>query len=127
MKWLFVYVLFLHTLLYSQTNENTDSIAYYSDLSFPSVPNNNYNEALLLTQKAISKAEADNNIKEQASENYNLGKIYYDLKKYDDAIESLSKSTALLLIITLVCVTWQKKILTKLPCILIKQNLFRIF
>lgn len=95
MKWLFVYVLFLNTLLYSQTNENTDSIAYYSDLSFPSVPNNNYNEALLLTQKAISKAEADNNIKEQASENYNLGKLYYELKKYDDAIESLSKSTAL--------------------------------
>lgn len=95
MKWFFVYVLFLNTLLYSQTNEDVDSISYYTDLSYPTIPNNNYNEALLLTQKAISKAETNKDIKEQASENYNLGKLYYDLKKYDDAIELLLKSTAL--------------------------------
>ena len=95
MKFIFVYVLFLNTLLYSQHREKTDSTAYFISLNYPTVQNNNYKEALLEIQKAILIAETNDNIKEQASQNYNIGKLYYDLKKYDDAIESLLRSSAL--------------------------------
>lgn len=95
MKWSFVYLLFLTSLLYSQQREKIDSTAYYVSLNYPSVDNNNYKEALSNTQKKIVKAERSNNIKEQASENYNLGKLYYDLKKYNDAIGTLLKSASL--------------------------------
>lgn len=95
MKFFFVYLLFFNTLLYSQNREKTDSTAYYISLNYPAVNDNNYKEALLLIQKAILIAETNDNTKEQASQNYNLGKLYYDLKKYDDAIESLLTSTAL--------------------------------
>ena len=95
MKWLFVYLLFLTTILYSQKPEKTDSFAFYTSSSYPNVQNNNYREALIHTQKAIINAETNDNATGQASENYNLGKLYLDLNKYNDAIESLTKSTEL--------------------------------
>lgn len=96
MKLLFVYVLFLNTLLYSQPSENADSTSYYNSLSYSHVQNNNYKEALSNTQKAIQYAKKNNNIIDQAVENYNLGKLYYDLRKYNDAIEYFLKSSSLI-------------------------------
>ena len=96
MKYFFVYVLFFNMLLYSQPNEKTDSIAYYSSLSNSNIQNNNYKNALSYTQKAILYATKNKNIKDQAHQNLNLGEIYYSLKKYDDAIESFLKSATLL-------------------------------
>ena len=96
MKLLFVYVLFLNTLLYSQPSEDADSTSYYNSLSHSHVQNNNYKEALSNTQKAIQYAKKNNNIKDQAVENYNLGKLYYDLRKYNDAIEYFLKSSSLI-------------------------------
>ena len=96
MKLFFVYVLFLNTLLYSQPSEDTDSTSYYNSLSYSHVQNNNYKEALSNTQKAIQYAKKNNNIKDQAVENYNLGKLYYDLRKYNDAIEYFLKSSSLI-------------------------------
>ena len=83
-------------LLYSQSNEKTDSTAYYSSLSNSNIQNNNYKNALSYTQKAILYATKNKNIKDQAHQNLNLGEIYYSLKKYDDAIESFLKSATLL-------------------------------
>ena len=96
MKYFFVYVLFFNMLLYSQPNEKTDSIAYYSSLSNSNIQNNNYKNALSYTQKAILYATKNKNIKDLAHQNLNLGEIYYSLKKYDDAIESFLKSATLL-------------------------------
>lgn len=96
MKYFFVYVLFFNMLLYSQTNEKTDSTAYYSSLSNSNIQNNNYKNALSYTQKAIFYATKNKNIKDQAHQNLKLGEIYYNLKKYDDAIESFIKSATLL-------------------------------
>lgn len=95
MKYFFVSVLFFNALLYSQSNEKTDSTHYYTNLSTSSIHNNNYKDALLYTQKAIFYANTSKNIKDQAFHNYSLGKLYYDLKKYDDAIESLLISSVL--------------------------------
>ncbi len=95
MKCFFAFIVFFYSSLYSQPNEETDSTAYYSSLSNSNIQTNNYKEALLHTQKAIDYAEKNKNIKDQAQQTFNLGKIYFDLKKYDDAIETLLKSAAL--------------------------------
>ena len=95
MKYFFVYILFFNLLLYSQPKEKIDSIAYYSSLSNTNIKDNNYKDALLHTQKAIHYAEKNKNIQDQALQHFTLGKLYYDLKKYDDAIESLLKSSNL--------------------------------
>lgn len=95
MKYFFAFIVFFYSSLYSQPNEETDSTAYYSRLSNSNIQTNNYKEALLHTQKAIDYAEKNKNIKDQAQQTFNLGKIYFDLKKYDDAIETLLKSAAL--------------------------------
>ena len=96
MKYFFVFVLFFNSILYSQSNEKTDSTAYYSSLSNYNIQNNNYKNALSYTQKAILYATKNKNIKDQAHQNLKLGEIYYSLKKYDDAIESFIKSATLL-------------------------------
>lgn len=95
MKCFFAFIVFFYSSLYSQPNEETDSTAYYSSLSNSNIQTDNYKEALLYTQKAIDYAEKNKNIKDQAQQTFNLGKIYFDLKKYDDAIEKLLKSAAL--------------------------------
>ena len=95
MKYFFVYVLFLNTLLFAQPNEKTDSTAYYSSLSNSYVQDNDYKNALLNTQKAILYSEKNKNIKDQAYQNFYLGKLYIDLRKYNDAVESLLKSSEL--------------------------------
>ncbi len=95
MKYFFAFIVFFYTSLYSQPDEKTDSTAYYSNLSNSNIQTNNYKEALLHSQKAIDYAKKNKNIKDQAQQTFNLGKIYFDLKKYDDAIETLLKSAAL--------------------------------
>ncbi|RDI58241.1 tetratricopeptide repeat-containing hybrid sensor histidine kinase/response regulator [Flavobacterium glaciei] len=95
MKYFFVYLLFFSTILIAQPNDKTDSTAYYSSLSNAFIQKNNYKDALLNTQKAILYAEKNKKIKDQAQQNLNLGKIYFDLKKFDDAIDTLLKSAAL--------------------------------
>lgn len=95
MKYFFVYVLFFNVLLYSQPKEKTDSTAYYSSLSNSEIQNNNYKDALLHTQQAILFTIKNKNKKDQALQTFNLGKIYFDLRKYDDAIETFLKTSAL--------------------------------
>jgi signal transduction histidine kinase/CheY-like chemotaxis protein len=95
MKCFFAFIVFFYSSLYSQPNEEADSTAYYSSLSNSNIQTDNYKKALLYTQKAIDYAEKNKNIKDQAQQTFNLGKIYFDLKKYDDAIEKLLKSAAL--------------------------------
>lgn len=95
MKYFFAFIVFFYSSLYSQPNEEVDSTAYYSSISNSSIQSNNYKEALLSSQKAIRYAIKKKNIKDQAQQTFNLGKIYFDLEKYDDAIETLLKSAAL--------------------------------
>lgn len=95
MKYFFIFIFFLNSVLYSQASENTDSIVYYSNLSKSSVLNNKYRNALLYTQKAINYSKAIRDTQAQANQTYNLGKIYFDVQKYNDAIETFYKSNAL--------------------------------
>ena len=95
MKYFFAFIIFFYSSMYSQPYEEVDSIAYYSSLSNSNIQTNNYKEALLHSQKAIDYAKKNKNFKDQAQQTFNLGKIYFDLKKYDDAIETLLKSAEL--------------------------------
>ncbi|MFV5703738.1 ATP-binding protein [Flavobacterium sp. XS2P12] len=95
MKYLFIFIFFLNSFLYSQTNEKTDSISYYSTLSSSNILNNKYKNALFYTQKAINYSKVIRNTQAQANQTYNLGKIYFDLKKYNDAIETFHRSITL--------------------------------
>ena len=95
MKYLFIFIFFLNSFLYSQTNEKTDSITYYSNLSSSNILNNKYKNALFYTQKAINYSKVIRNTQAQANQTYNVGKIYFDLKKYNDAIETFHRSITL--------------------------------
>lgn len=84
--------------MYSQRvrfNEKIDSVSYYNFLSNSNVKANNYKNALFYSQKAIIYSKTNSNLKAQSIQIFNLGKLYYDLKKIDDAIEAFNSSISL--------------------------------
>ena len=88
----------LSTLLFSQrnnSNEKIDSVAYYNFLSNSNVKANKYKNALYYTQKAIIYSKTYNHLEDQSIQTFNLGKLYYDVKKYDDAIEAFNSSISI--------------------------------
>ncbi|QZK89726.1 response regulator [Flavobacterium sp. CHNK8] len=95
MKCFFFSVLFFTGILASHSKVTADSLTYYYTLSNQNIKDDNYRNALFFTQKAIQFAKKNNKNIEQALHEFNLGKILYDLKKYDDALVSFLKSAAL--------------------------------
>jgi len=98
MRLFLVYFLLLGSLLFAQKqkkNATEDSTAYYIELSNFNIKTNNYKYSLSFAQKAIDYAEKNKNVKEQAFAHYTLGGIYFELKKYDDAIETYYRSVSL--------------------------------
>lgn len=91
MKHFFFFIIFSSSFLYSQSHEKTDSIAYYSNLSDSNIKTNKYKNALYYTQRAINYSRVNHKTEVQAIQTYKLGKIYYDLKKYNDAIKIFHK------------------------------------
>lgn len=96
MKYLLVFIIFFNSSLYSPKEGKTDSIAYYTSLADSNTKKNKYKNVLFYTQKAINYCVANNQIDNLAIQTYNLGKIYFAIKKYDDATEAFSESIALL-------------------------------
>jgi signal transduction histidine kinase/CheY-like chemotaxis protein len=94
-----IFVILFNSVLYSQ-KEETDSINYYKSLANTNIKENKYKEAFHYTQKAINYAQEHSKIKEQAIQIAKLGRLYYNLKKYDDAIEKLTESINLFKIIS---------------------------
>jgi signal transduction histidine kinase len=92
MKYFFLFIIFFHSLLYSQKRTKVDSVFYYSNLAAENINNNKYKEALLYTQKSIDFCKKNNQTEAEATQTYKLGKIYFDLKLHNDAIEFLNKS-----------------------------------
>lgn len=83
-------------LLFSQrdTAGKADSVAYYIDLVKFHKKSNAYKECLVYSQKAIDYALKSNDKQLLATSYSNLGTIYYELKKCDDAINQYQKSIA---------------------------------
>ena len=95
MRTFLLFVILINTVLYPQRNNSIgkiDSVVYYSNLRNSNIKANKYKDALYYTQKAINFSKENYKIEDQAIQTYNLGKIYYDVKKYDDAIKDLNKS-----------------------------------
>ena len=91
----FVFLL-MSLSLYSQKTELTskDSIVYYIKQANFNSNRFNYKKALGLAQNAINLSENTNNTFYESKANATIGYIYFKLKKYPDAINSLEKSVS---------------------------------
>jgi signal transduction histidine kinase len=95
MKYFLLFIIFFHSLLYSQKRTKVDSVSYYSNLVTENINNNKYKEVLYYTQKSIDFCKKNNKTEAEASQTYQLGKIYFNLKLHNDAIDALNKSIVL--------------------------------
>lgn len=99
MRLFLAYLFLFNTVAFAQKDKKTatpvDSVAYYIELSNFNIKTNNYKFSLVFAQKAIDYAKKTSNIVAQADAYSTLGAIYFELKKYDDAIETYYKSVAL--------------------------------
>ncbi len=89
--------LFLTSIAPAQTPSRTavDSVDYYIELSNFNMKTNNYKFSLTFAQRAIDYARKTSDVVAQANAYATLGAIYFELKKYDDAIEVYYKSVSL--------------------------------
>lgn len=95
MKPFYLLFILINVFSYSQdkkTDKKIDSVSYYSILSDSNVKENNYKEALNYSQKAIQYSIENKLSQSEAKQTYKLGKLYYDIKKYDDAINAFNTS-----------------------------------
>lgn len=95
MKYLFIFISFYYTSLYSQSKSNIDSISYYNKLANASLKDKKYNNALLFTQKSIDYSKSHHKAENLANQTFKLGKIYYNQQKYEEALKYFHKSIAL--------------------------------
>ncbi|SEO46368.1 Signal transduction histidine kinase [Flavobacterium sp. CF108] len=87
-------VCFFNSFLYSQIKQNTDSISYYNKLANKKLNSKEYNEAVFYTKKSIDFCETNNIPENLANQTFKLGKIYYNQRKYDEALKNFHKSVS---------------------------------
>jgi signal transduction histidine kinase/CheY-like chemotaxis protein len=97
MRQLLLLILLFPTLFFSQKKniEKIDSVSYYIDLVSFNKNYNNYRSCLDYSQKALDFAHKSKNQQSIADSYSNLGSVYLDLKKYNDAIDVFVKSVAI--------------------------------
>lgn len=101
MKYFTLVFLFLTISVNSQTKsssddeEELDSTNYFIELANFHKKNNNYRSSQDYIQKAIEFAETKKNYQAQADAYSFLGNVYFELKKYADAIQTYNKSISL--------------------------------
>lgn len=95
MRQILLFIL-LPIVLFSQKKnfDKIDSTTYYIDLVKFNKGVNDYRSCLDYSQKALDYATKTNNQKSIADSYSNLGIIYLELKKYNDAVDVLIKSIA---------------------------------
>jgi len=92
---LLIVVCFLNSFLYSQTKKNTDSVIYYNKLANFNLNNKKISQAVFYTQKSINFCEVNGKKENLALQTLKLGKIYYNQKKYEDALKNFHKTVSL--------------------------------
>jgi hypothetical protein len=79
-----VFFIFCTTLVFAQkpkkNAKETDSVAYYIELSNFNIKTNNYKFSLGFAQKAIDYAEKTKDVQNQAFANYTLGRFISSLR-----------------------------------------------
>lgn len=96
MKYLFIIISLFSLFLYSQVIENTDNVVHSGKPSNSSIKAKKHNQALAFTEKSILSSDTNHKIENQANQTFKLGKIYYNQKKYDEALTNFNKSLTLL-------------------------------
>lgn len=91
---------FLCTVLVQAQNKNisnevVDSTAYFIELANFHKKNNNYRSSMDNIQKAIDFADKKNKINAKADSYLFLGNLYFELKKYSDALDTYNKCISL--------------------------------
>lgn len=96
MRYFLLFIILISSLSFSQikNSEKNDSVTYYLDLVKFNKRSDNYRNCLEYSQKALDYANKTNNQKAIADSYSNLGNIYLELKKIDDAIDVYIKSIA---------------------------------
>ncbi|RKR11024.1 signal transduction histidine kinase [Flavobacterium sp. 90] len=89
---LFILVCFFNSFLYSQIKKSTDSISYYNKLANKNLNQKEYNQAVFYTKKSIDFCETNHKVENLANQTFKLGKIYYNQKKYEEALKNFHKS-----------------------------------
>ena len=75
-----------------KSSQKIDSTAYYIQLANFNKKTDNYKSSLAFSQKAFNYAKAKNNIKGKGEALFFLGTTYFEIKKFNDAIETFNKS-----------------------------------
>ncbi|MFH6999144.1 ATP-binding protein [Flavobacterium sp. FlaQc-57] len=91
----FIVVCLLNSFLYSQTKKSTDSVSYYNKMVDSNLNNKKYDQAVFYTKKSIDFSESTHRNENLANQTFKLGKIYYNQKKYEEALKNFHKSVSL--------------------------------
>ena len=78
-----------------KVSKSFDSLSYYFEQIDFNKKANNYRNCLYFSKKAIDFSQKKNDDKALADGYYNLGLVYYDLRKQDDAIDAFVRSIAI--------------------------------
>lgn len=78
-----------------KVSKSIDSLSYYFEQIEYNKKANNYRNCLFYSKKAIDFSQKQNDDKALADGYYNLGLVYYDLRKQEDAIEAFVRSVAI--------------------------------
>ncbi|WP_264534962.1 ATP-binding protein [Flavobacterium sp. N1736] len=92
---LLILISFFNSILYSQTRQNIDSISYYNKLANTNLKTKKYSQAIFFTKKSIAFCETNHKPESLANQTFKLGKIYYNQRKYEDALRNFHKSVSL--------------------------------
>lgn len=84
-KYFWIVVLASSTMLYASTTQIIDSISIYHNLSQYNFKIHNYKKAIHFANKSLKYSQTTKNIEAQIEKNFVLGKLYFDLKKYNEA------------------------------------------
>ena len=97
MKWILIFML-IPIVFFGQkkSKKEIDSTGYYIQLANFNKKTNNYKSSLIFSQKAFNYAKQNNNFKGKANALFSLASTYFELKKMTDAVETFSKSAAIL-------------------------------
>ncbi|CAM3666341.1 ATP-binding protein [Flavobacterium chungbukense] len=93
--YLFIVVCFFNSFLYSQIKRNADSVIYYNKLANYNLNNKKFSQAVFYTQKSINFCEINGKRENLAVQTLKLGKIYYNQKKFEEALKNFHKTVSL--------------------------------
>ena len=95
MRLFLLVAILISQIVFSQRSERMDSISYYKQKANFSANVNDYKSALDYSQLAIDYAHKNSLVRAEADATALLATFYFELKKYDDAIENFERSIKL--------------------------------